>query len=145
MLQIRCLTKFWITLWMRNRKVCTFPNFVDIHTFFYKQRFFSTQPQCCLTFSWTGLQMWLRWCLIPITIITMRHILYLVYLRPCLCLFLPCRCDLFFIFTLILIAVNHITSFQQTNLFFIHYLEYLLLFWEENIDVKVNNFHIAKV
>ena len=31
--------------------------------FFNKQRFFSTQPQCCLTFSWIELQMLLRRCL----------------------------------------------------------------------------------
>ena len=28
--------------------------------FFYKQYFFSTQPHCCLTFSWSELQMLLR-------------------------------------------------------------------------------------
>ena len=28
--------------------------------FFYKQHFFSTQPHCCLTFSWSELQMLLR-------------------------------------------------------------------------------------
>ena len=32
-------------------------------SFFYKQRSFSTQPQFCLTFSWTELQMLLRCCL----------------------------------------------------------------------------------
>ena len=37
--------------------------------FFYKQRFFSTHPQCCLAFSWTELQMLLRCYLIHITII----------------------------------------------------------------------------
>ena len=31
--------------------------------FFYKQRFFSAQPQCCLTFSWIVLKMLLRCCL----------------------------------------------------------------------------------
>ena len=37
--------------------------------FFYKKRFFSTQPKCYLTFSWTELQMLLRCCLIHISII----------------------------------------------------------------------------
>ena len=50
----------------------------ELHIIFYKQRFFSTQPQCCLTFLQTELQMLLRCCLIHITIIIMRHSLYLV-------------------------------------------------------------------
>ena len=35
--------------------------------FFYKQSLFSTQPQCCLTFSWIKLKMLLRCCLIHIS------------------------------------------------------------------------------
>ena len=30
--------------------------------FFYKQRFFSTQPQYCFTFSWIELQIMLKCC-----------------------------------------------------------------------------------
>ena len=41
-------------------------------------------------------------------------------------------CDLFFIFSLILI--DHITSFKQMYLFFVHFLEYLLLFFGDNVD-----------
>ena len=52
--------------------------------FFYEQHFFSTQPQCCLTFSWIELQVFLWCCLIYITIIMLRCILHLVYLCPCL-------------------------------------------------------------
>ena len=48
--------------------------------FFYKQRFFSTQPHCGLTFSWIMLQMLLRCCLTHISIIILKHFLYLVYL-----------------------------------------------------------------
>ena len=33
--------------------------------------------------------------------------------------------DLFFIFTLIIIAINHIISLKQSHLFFPHFLEYL--------------------
>ena len=71
-----------------------------IYTFFYKQRFFWTQRQCCLTFSWIELQMLLRCCLIHITIIILRHILYLLYLCPCLDLdqFMSYICDLLFSF-----------------------------------------------
>ena len=45
---------------------------------------FSTQAQCCLTFSWIEPQMLLKCCLIHITIIILRYILYLVYFCPCL-------------------------------------------------------------
>ena len=50
----------------RNRKISY--NLI-LNAFFYKQRFFSSHPQCCLAFSWTNLQMLLRCCLIHITII----------------------------------------------------------------------------
>ena len=47
--------------------------------FFIQATFFSTQLQCCLTFSSTELQMLFRCCLIHMTINILRHILYLVY------------------------------------------------------------------
>ena len=34
------------------------------YTFFYKEHFFATQRQCCLTFLWTELHLFLRCCLI---------------------------------------------------------------------------------
>ena len=82
--------------------------------FFYMQRFFSIWSQCCLTFSWIELQLLRRCCLIPITIIIMRHILYLVYLCPYLRLglFILYLCDLSFIFSLIFIVIHYITSFK---------------------------------
>ena len=43
-------------------------------------------------------------------------------------------CDLFFTFSLIFIVVNHITSLKQMHLFFLHFLEYLLIFVENNVD-----------
>ena len=55
-----------------------------ITRFFYKQRFFSTQPQCRLTFKWIELQMLLRCWLIHVSIVIMRHFLYLLHLCPCL-------------------------------------------------------------
>ena len=75
--------------------------------------------------------MLLRFCLIHMTIIILRHILYLVYLAPCLGLglFMWCLCDLFFIFSLIFIAINLITSLKQ-----MHFLEYILLFLDDNVD-----------
>ena len=90
-----------------------------LHVFFYKQRFFSTQPQCCLTFSWIELQNWLKCCLIHINIIILRHF-YLLYLCPCLDLglWMLYLCDLFFIFPFIFIMSNRIISWIQTHLFF---------------------------
>ena len=102
--------------------------------FLNKQRFFSPQFQCCFTFSRIELQMLLRCCLIHITIIILRHILYLVYLR--LCPFLLCLCDLFFISSLNFIAINHITSLKQTHLFLYIFLEYLLLFLDDEINKR---------
>ena len=101
-----------------------------------KQRFSSTQPQFCLPFSRIELQVLLRCCLIHVTIIILRHILYLLYLCPCLGLGLSMSvlCDLFFIFSIAFIVINHITSFKQTLLFFIHFLEYLVLFLDDNED-----------
>ena len=91
--------------------------------FFYKQRFFSTQPHYCLTFSWIELQMLLKCCLIHLTIIILRNILYLAYLCQCLGLnlFMSYLYDLFFIFILISIVIKHIKSFKQTYLFFLHF------------------------
>ena len=89
---------------------------------------FSTQPQCCLIFSWIELEILLRCCLIYVLIIILRHILYLVYLCPYLGLglLMSCVCDLFFIFSPIFAVINHIISFKQAYLFFMHFLEYLL-------------------
>ena len=72
-----------------------------LHALFYKQRFFSTQPQYCLTFSWIDLPMLLRCCLIYIAIIILRRNSYLVYLCPCLSLghFKSHLWDLYFSFS----------------------------------------------
>ena len=114
--------------------------------FFCKQRFFSTQPQCCLTFLWIELQVFLRCCLIHISIIVLRYILHLVYLSPCLGLglFMSYLCDLFFIISLTFIVINHITSFKQTYLFFVQFLEYLLLFDHDDVDEQSQYFSNSK-
>ena len=41
--------------------------------------------------------------------------------------------DLFFIFSLIFIVINHMTSFKQTYLFFGHFSECVLLFLDHNM------------
>ena len=64
--------------------------------------------------------MLLRCCLISITFIILRHILYLVYLCPCLALglFMLYLCDQFFMFSLIFIVINHISSLKQRHDYF---------------------------
>ena len=86
--------------------------------------------------------MLLRCCLKRIAIIKLRHILYIVYLCPYLGLGLVMSdlSDLFFIFSLIFIVINHIISFKQTYLFFCTFLEYLLLFLDENVGVESKQF-----
>ena len=75
-----------------------------------------------------------RCFLIHINIIILGHILYLVYLTLDLGLFMSYLCDLFFISSLIFIPVNHILSLKETQLIFVHFLEYLLLFLDDNVD-----------
>ena len=89
--------------------------------------------------------MLLRCCFIHINTIILRCILCLVYL--CLCLdlglFISYLCDIFLIFSLI--VVDHIISLKQTRLFFAHFLEYLLhYFWMIPLMKNANNFQIAK-
>ena len=90
------------------------------YTLFYKQCFFSTQPLCCLTFSWTELQMLLSCCLIYVSIIIVRQFLNLLYL--CLWLdlglFISYLCDVFFIFVFIFINIYCIISWIQSYLLF---------------------------
>ena len=75
-----------------------------------------------------------RCFLIHINIIILGHILYLVYLTLDLGLFMSYLCDLFFISNLIFIPINHILSLKETQLIFVHFLEYLLLFLDDSVD-----------
>ena len=52
--------------------------------------------------------------------------------------------DLFFIFRLIFIVVNHVTSFKQAHLLFCTFLEYLLLFLDDNVGVESKQFSNSK-
>ena len=72
--------------------------FIFNYMLFYKQRFFSSQLQCCLTFYWTEPEMLLN-CF-PITY---RH--YLALTR----------------YIIIFIIINHIISLKQTHLCFLEY------------------------
>ena len=75
----------------------------------------------------------------------LRHILYLVYLCPCLSLglFKSYLCNLFFIFSLIFIVIDHITSSNQTHLLFVHVLEFYL-FLDDNVDEESGQFSCSK-
>ena len=89
--------------------------------------------------------MLLRCCLMPVKIIIMRHIFYLVYMRPFLGLFMSYLWDLFFIFSLIFIAISYITSFKQKYLFLCTFLWFFwYYFWMITWMKRVNNFKIAK-
>ena len=74
--------------------------------------------------------------MIPITVIILRQILYLVHLCSFLGLsiFMLYLWDLIFIFSPVFIVINHIITLKQTHLFFVHFLEYLLLFLDNNVD-----------
>ena len=74
--------------------------------------------------------------MIPITVIILRQILYLVYLCSFLGLsiFMLYLWDLIFIFSPVFIVINNIITLKQTHLFFVHFLEYLLLFLDNNVD-----------
>ena len=124
--------------------------FLLVYTlFFISNAFFSTQPQCCLTFSWIELQMLFRCCLIHISIIILRHFLYLPYLCPCLdlYLFMSYLCNLFFIFIFIFSMINHVILWIQTQLFFSLFFRICPIILDDNVDeewiiLKQQNFSL---
>ena len=46
---------------------------------------------------------------------------------------MPYLYDLFFVFSLTFIVTNHVTLFKQMYLFFVHFLEYRVLFFDDNV------------
>ena len=131
----------WLHFSNRNIKTLHWKFFLN-RSFFCEQRFFPTQWQCSLTFSWIEFQMLLRCFLIHITIFILRHILYLVYFSPCLGLdlFMLYLCDFVIYFSFLpsyslpLIIECHIWSYiiiKQTHLFFLHFSQYILLYLDE--------------
>ena len=106
-----------------------------IRAFFISNAFF----QLSLSFQLQLSHMLLRCCLIHITIIILRHILYLVYLCPYLVLGLSMwhLCDLFLIFNLISIVINHINPLKQTHLAFVRFLKYFQLFLDDSIRKRI--------
>ena len=102
-----------------------------LHGCFHKQRFFSTKPQCCFTFSWIELQMLLRCCLIHQSIIILRHLILTVFLSMSRSkLYMSYLCDVFFIFIIIFIMINrHTCSFA-------YFWEYVLVLLDDNVGEK---------
>ena len=107
----------------------------EIHAFLWETLFLNS-ASVLLKFSHKlTFKMLLRCCLIHITIILLRHILCLAYFGPCLGLglLMSYLCNLFFIFSLFFIVIYHITSFKQTYLLSVHFLEDLL-FLDGSVD-----------
>ena len=104
----------------------------NIHILF-KQGFFSAHPQCCLNFSWIELKMLRRCCLIHMSIIIMRHFLFLLYLYPFLVLhlFMSYLCDPSFMFIFIFIMISHIISWIS-HLFFRLFSRICLIIFASN-------------
>ena len=53
---------------------------------------------------------------------------------------MPYLYDLFFVFSLTFIVTNHVTLFKQMYLFFVHFLEYRVLFFDDNVVEESEKF-----
>ena len=80
--------------------------------------------------------MLLKCCVVHLIIIILRtHFTFSIFMSMLgLDPFMSYLCDFLFIFSLIFIVINHINSFKQGYLFFVHFLEYLLLFLDDNVE-----------
>ena len=105
---------------------------------------FSTQPQCCLTFSRIELQMFLKCCLTHNHHYIETHFAFSIFMpmRLILGLFMLYLYDVFVFFSLIFSIINHIISLKQTHLLLINCLGY---FWMIKWMKKANNFNLANV
>ena len=72
----------YIYIYIKKKRLIEFIFITVKYKLFYNQRFFSTQSQCCLTLSWIELQMFLRCCLIHVTIIILIFSISLSMSRP---------------------------------------------------------------
>ena len=109
--------------------------------FFHKQRFFSTQPQCCLTFSWIEFQMLLNTYGHHHTETLFMFTIFLLMSRSRL--FMSYLCDLFLIFIFIFIMINRMNRDILVLLLIFWNMSYY--FWMITWMKNVNNFQIAKV
>ena len=118
----------------KNIKFIIYTNASNI---FYKRRFFSTQLQHCLNFSWNELHMLLRCCLIHKHHHT-KMLLYLLNLCPCLdlTLFMSYLCDIFWFSSLLPLWLIVSTHEHRHTYSLAYFLEYLLLYFDDNMDEK---------
>ena len=115
-----------------------------IHAFFISNAFFNWASALRTFFmNWASILLSL---IHHLTITVLTNILYLVYLSKCLDLglFVSYLCNLFFIFSLIFISINNISPLKQTYLLFVYFLEYLLLFLDDNMDEESKHFSNSK-
>ena len=108
-----------------------------IYPFFYKQRFFSSQPQLLINFLWIQLQILLRCSLTHKSTIIHRHFLSRVYL-----LFnILSMSELKSIYVVSMWSIFHYLYFHHDNSYnlmytrsFAYFKEYVLLFLNNNVD-----------
>ena len=135
-------------VYRRLKPICFCIQFISTITWiYYKQSFFSTQPQCCLTFSWIQLHMMLRYCLLHGTIIILRQILNLVYLCPCIYLFLLVSnlCDQFLIIIFIFIEVNNIIITQKDTRFLCTFFRISHISLNGNMNKEIEQLYFLPV
>ena len=110
--------------------------------FFYKQRFFSTQPQCCSSFSWIELQILLTCCLVYNHHHTEKRFIFNLFSSLDLVLFMSHLCDL-----IIFIMINNIISLSHEytgTCSFAYFSNKPYYFWMRMLMKNVNHFQIAK-
>ena len=86
---------------------------------FYKHRFFSNQPQCCLTFKLIETQMLLKSCFLHRGIVLPRHniLCISVSMSTSWSVYICCLIYVICFFIIIFIIINHIISLTLKNLF----------------------------
>ena len=100
--------------------------------FLMSKAFFSTQPQCCFTFSWIEFQMLLRCCLIHKSIIMLRplHLLF-IFIRPTSIYIYVIYFSFSFLFWLWLIIKSYKYKHSCSLIYF---LGHALLFLDNSVD-----------
>ena len=118
---------------------------IEEYTLFFISNAFFNWASALLTFFMNRASILLS-LIHHLTITVLTNILYLVYLSKCLDLglFVSYLCNLFFIFSLIVISINNISPLKQTYLLFVYFLEYLLLFLDDNMDEESKHFSNSK-
>ena len=93
----------------------------------------NTHAEVAKQLYWNHTSVWVFYCKFAASF---QNTFYKEHLWMAASEFILYLCDLFFIFSLTFIDINHITWLKQMHLFSVHFLECLLLFLIENVDVK---------